>query len=221
MRSRWQSMVWMLAVLFSLHRLAMGEPPTDETLRVLPATLDGGDTADMMRRYLIRHAYAAWDRWKATFENTKTPEQIDERNGVLRQPFFDRLGAFPEKTPLNPRIAGTLEREGYRVEKTIFESQPGLYVSAAFFIPDSPQWTPPYPGVLEPDLFAAVRLVRTLVSWSNVVHTWPTDNQLINTVHGALQTYDLPDLAALLGDKLTIEQPVAAQGNPVSAGAER
>lgn len=150
MRSRWQSILWVLAVLVSSHASAASEAATDEALRVLPATIDGGDTADMMRRYLIRHAYAAWDRWKETFENTKTPAQIDERNGVLRQTFFERLGAFPEKTPLNPRIAGTLQREGYRVEKTIFESQPGLYVSAAFFIPDSPQWTPPYPGVLVP-----------------------------------------------------------------------
>jgi hypothetical protein len=41
-----------------------------------------------------------------------------------------------------------------------------------------------------------------------------TNNQLVNTVHGALRVYDLPDLAATLGGKLTIEQPVDAQGKP-------
>ena len=32
------------------------------------------------------------------------------------------------------------------------------------------------------------------------------DPQLINTVHGALRVYDLPDLAALLGKCLTINK---------------
>ncbi|HNR32527.1 MAG TPA: hypothetical protein PKI11_16680, partial [Candidatus Hydrogenedentes bacterium] len=63
-------------------------------------------------------------------------------------------------------------------------------------------------AALEPDLFVSVRLVGVLRSWAEVVHTWPTDNQLINAVHGALTVYDLPDLAATLGAKLTIEAAV-------------
>jgi hypothetical protein len=35
--------------------------------------------------------------------------------------------------------------------------------------------------------------------------------QIGQIVHGALLTYDLPDLAATLGDKLTVEQPAGAQ----------
>lgn len=150
MRSHWQSMLCILAVVFSSYHVAMGEAAAEKSLRVLPETIEGGDTADMMRRYLIGQAYAAWDRWKETFESTKTPEQIDARNRMLRETFLEKLGAFPERTPLDPRIVGTLQRDGYRVEQTIFEGQPGLYVSAAFFLPDSPQWTPPYPGVLVP-----------------------------------------------------------------------
>ena len=34
------------------------------------------------------------------------------------------------------------------------------------------------------------------MSWSNVVHTRATKNQLMNAVHGALRAYDLPDLVA-------------------------
>jgi len=50
-----------------------------------------------------------------------------------------------------------------------------------------------------------------LDSRSNVIHTKPTDNQLIDTVHGAPKTYDLPNLANTLGDKCQIENPVDAQ----------
>ena len=145
MRNRCHCACWALALI-----LLSPLTTADEDLRVLPQSFDGGDAADMMRRYLVGQAYAAWDRWKKTFEDTKTPEQIAERNRVLRETFLARLGAFPERTPLNARVTGTLERPGYRVEKTIFESQPGVYVSAAFFVPNAPQWAPPYPGVLVP-----------------------------------------------------------------------
>ena len=47
------------------------------------------------------------------------------------------LGPFPEKTPLNIRVTGVIQKEGYRVEKLIFESQPNYYVTAAIFIPEN------------------------------------------------------------------------------------
>jgi hypothetical protein len=69
-------------------------------------------------------------------------------------------------------------------------------------------------AALEPDLFGPVRLVRSLRSWSNVVEFGRSYNQQVNAVHGALITYDLPDLAGTLGDKLIIEEPLNALGEP-------
>ena len=40
-----------------------------------------------------------------------------------------------ERGPLNARITGVLERETFTVEKLIYESHPGFYVTAAMFIP--------------------------------------------------------------------------------------
>jgi hypothetical protein len=37
-------------------------------------------------------------------------------------------------------------------------------------------------------------------------------------VHGALTLYDLPDLAASLGDKLTVEQPLDAMREAANKG---
>jgi hypothetical protein len=70
-------------------------------------------------------------------------------------------------------------------------------------------------AALEPDLFESVRLSGTLNSWVSVIQAKPAINQLINTVQGALKVYDLPDLAATLGAKLTIENPVDAQGKGI------
>jgi hypothetical protein len=72
-------------------------------------------------------------------------------------------------------------------------------------------------AALEPDLFASVKLVRSLTSWSNVIELGRSVNQQVNAVHGALTTYDLPDLAGTLGDKLTVEEPLNALGEPAGA----
>ena len=74
-------------------------------------------------------------------------------------------------------------------------------------------------AALEPDLFASVKLVRTLTSWSNVIELGRSTNQQVNAVHGALTTYDLPDLAGTLADKLIVKEPVDALGEP--AGTRR
>jgi dienelactone hydrolase len=67
-------------------------------------------------------------------------------------------------------------------------------------------------AVLEPELFGSVRLVGGLISWADVVERGQSRGQLANVIHGALAEYDLPDLARILGDRLTIEQPVNALG---------
>jgi len=46
--------------------------------------------------------------------------------------------AFPlpeHKTPLNARVTGVLEKPGYRIEKVIFESRPGLFVTGNLYLP--------------------------------------------------------------------------------------
>ncbi|MHC4628553.1 MAG: alpha/beta hydrolase, partial [Planctomycetota bacterium] len=70
-------------------------------------------------------------------------------------------------------------------------------------------------AALEPDLFGSVKLMRSLVSWSNVIESGRSSNQQVSAVHGALTRYDLPDLAATLGAKLTVEEPLNALGEPL------
>jgi cephalosporin-C deacetylase-like acetyl esterase len=55
------------------------------------------------------------------------------------------IGGLPEKTPLNARVTGTLEREGYRVEKLVYESIPNFFVTANVYVPAA---TGPFPAVV-------------------------------------------------------------------------
>jgi dienelactone hydrolase/pimeloyl-ACP methyl ester carboxylesterase len=56
------------------------------------------------------------------------------------------FGPFPERTPLNPRVTGVVDREAYRIEKVIFESRPRFPVTANLYLPKGGK--PPLPGVV-------------------------------------------------------------------------
>ena len=59
-----------------------------------------------------------------------------QRPEVLKR-FLYMLGLdpMPPKTPLNARITGAFERDGYRVENIVFESMPRLYVTGNLYLP--------------------------------------------------------------------------------------
>ncbi len=134
----------LLAVVVVLT-VAAGSHAQD--LRVLPEKLDGIAPKAMMRQYLLARAREALDRRQAEYEKIKTPEQAKAYQERLRQFFVAQLGGFPERTPLEPQVVGRIPRDGYRVEKIIFQSQPRHYVTAALYLPDA---KPRYPGVLVP-----------------------------------------------------------------------
>jgi len=64
-------------------------------------------------------------------------------------------------------------------------------------------------AALEPQLFASVTVRDSLAFFADVVRggVYMAD-QYPQMIHGALKVYDLPRLAELLGDKLTIERPL-------------
>jgi cephalosporin-C deacetylase-like acetyl esterase len=121
-----------------------------EGLRVLPDTLNGFPVRDMVTRFLQKQVDAASERWEALYEMRIDPDSITCHHQRLREEFIRAVGGFPERTPLNAQTTGRIRREGYRVEKIVFESQPGHYVTGLLFLPDSARHTSPYPGILIP-----------------------------------------------------------------------
>jgi cephalosporin-C deacetylase-like acetyl esterase len=75
-------------------------------------------------------------------------EKWKARQDEIRKNLSSYFGEFPEKTPLNPVITGKLEYEKYTIEKVIFESQPGFFVTANLYVPKGRQF--PVPGVVFP-----------------------------------------------------------------------
>ena len=64
----------------------------------------------------------------------------------VREKIQQSFGPWPEKTPLNPRITGVVDRDQYRIEKIIFESRPGFLVTGNLYVPKGRAF--PLPGVV-------------------------------------------------------------------------
>jgi dienelactone hydrolase len=96
--------------------------------------------------YLRRLASAAREKRDAELARIVTTQAVRDRQHWVRKTLLDLIGAFPEKTDLNAKVVGSSERQGYRLERVVYESRPKLYVSANLYIPTTGR--PPYPGVL-------------------------------------------------------------------------
>jgi cephalosporin-C deacetylase-like acetyl esterase len=84
----------------------------------------------------------------ALLNKVVSKQQALDRSATVREQLWTILGGRPPETPLNARTAGTIDRGEYRIEKVIYESMPGVYVTANFYLPA--RGKPPYPAILIP-----------------------------------------------------------------------
>jgi dienelactone hydrolase len=96
--------------------------------------------------YLKSLADEAYQRRNGILAGLTSAPAIRARQQYVRDTFWKLVGGLPERTPLATRTTGAFERKGYRVEKIVYQSVPGLHIPANLYIPTTGR--PPYPGVL-------------------------------------------------------------------------
>ena len=115
---------------------ASAQKPASLPRSMIPAPFD---------RYLERRVA---ELSSADWQNGITPENWPARQAVMRRELQGMLGLdpWPERSPLQPVITGTVPGDGYVVEKLHFQSLPGLYVTANLYRPK--EVTTPLPTIL-------------------------------------------------------------------------
>lgn len=73
----------------------------------------------------------------ASFRVPATAEGWGDRSRNLREQLRVTLGLapMPPKTPLNPRVYGRIDREGYSIEKVALETMPGFFLAGNLYRP--------------------------------------------------------------------------------------
>lgn len=76
-----------------------------------------------------------------------TPAELKIRQTAIRDRFLQCIGGLPSSDSLLlPRVCGVLEQQGFRIEKIVFQSRPGIWVTCNAYIPDGR--SEPGPAVL-------------------------------------------------------------------------
>ena len=127
-----------LALFFPLVLCAQSE---------LEFTKPIGELRDLPQQ-LTLHLRAEAGKYLAKRPELRNEADVRARAAAFRKQLIANIGGLPERTPLNARTVGVIEREHFRIEKIIFESQPGFYVTANLYLPKRGQG--PYPAILFP-----------------------------------------------------------------------
>ena len=101
---------------------------------------------DTLLQWLDNTAQQELRERTAAIDQVHTVADAERRKQAVRKELLDLLGGLPDyKGPLNARVTGRLQNDSYSVEKVIYESLPGLYVTANLYRPNQPGR---YPAVL-------------------------------------------------------------------------
>jgi len=143
----WNRFLMLVCCALSLLSATSYAQAADE-LNFLKALTDFQQIRSMLPSYVNGRASALLRERSAEIERISTKEGVEKRRVYTRKKMIEALGGLPERTPLNARIVAVLDREDYKIEKVIFESQPQFYVTANLYLPKKGK--APYPGILFP-----------------------------------------------------------------------
>lgn len=82
------------------------------------------------------------------WKNVRNRKEYDALRKTMHSKMMSAMGDWPERTPLNAKTLATIEREGYKIEKVLFESMEGVFVTVNFFIPNEGKFKRPFPAVV-------------------------------------------------------------------------
>ena len=114
-----------------------------EDLSVLKGWSEWSDARNGLQHYLNGLAFKLLEDRRNKIKNLSTIEDWKARQREVKAILNEIVGSFPERTPLNAKIVGTVKKEGFQVEKIVFESRPNFFVTSCLFVPDNLQGKTP------------------------------------------------------------------------------
>jgi pimeloyl-ACP methyl ester carboxylesterase len=168
--------------VISIFSAVAADTPPPEAFRVLPPASAEAPVITPYLKYQTEMAWRQDDQRRKSWEGIQTEQDLLRLQRALRAHLLTMLGGLPTKrTPLNPHITGRIQMDGFHIEKLIFESLPGVYVSALVYVPDDVSTK--HPAVLVPSGHSAngkayyQALCQRLVQRGYVVINWDAIGQ--------------------------------------------
>jgi len=137
-----------LAGAIALCAPAADDPPP-QSFRVREQPLSPGPRMTPFLQYQAEQAWREDDDRQKAWDAIQDQRELLKTQDELRQKLLQMIGGLPAvKTDLHPRVTGKIQMDGFSVEKLIFQSLPGVYVTALVYVPDDR--SKKHPAVLVP-----------------------------------------------------------------------
>jgi dienelactone hydrolase len=130
-----RELFWLAGALATTRRFAAAEP-----------AIYYRDYSKCLPEHLAALAGQAYERRNRELAKLTDATAIQERQKWARETLWRLVGGRPERTPLHTRVTGKFDRPEYGVEKLVYETRPGIFVSANLYLPNGAAER--YPGVL-------------------------------------------------------------------------
>src|SRR5580658_5947037 len=98
--------------------------------------------------YLTARVNAARERRLSLLAAIDSAAKAEKRAEMVRATLWELLGGPLERSPLNARITHSRERSDFKIDTLLFESIPGVLVSANLYVPATGK--APFPAILCP-----------------------------------------------------------------------
>lgn len=90
-----------------------------------------------LNTYLVQQMHLQYDARRIDFSAALTSKANTQAYiKAVKNKFETVLGQLPQPTNLNTQITGVLKRDGYRIEKIVYESFKNHHVTANLYLPD-------------------------------------------------------------------------------------
>ena len=89
----------------------------------------------MVHERALAKTRAILERRRRVLDGLKTKADAERHVESVRKKIRRCFAPFPAKTALKPQVTGILEAEAFKIEKVIFQSRPGLFVTGNLYLP--------------------------------------------------------------------------------------
>jgi len=126
-------------ILVAIANLGCAQQPAPRTPPLVRADQNAPENASRKAVIDSLDALAAHETAARRVEIAKidTLAQARARQAKVRATMLRLIGPLPDKTPLNPQVLGETQLDGFRIQKILFDSQPGFHVTALLYLPNA------------------------------------------------------------------------------------
>src|SRR5262245_66453560 len=112
------------------------EVPSNDAFQVLRPEPAGPRMTPYLR-YQLDLDWRKDEARRRKWEAIRDERELLKLQQELRERLLEMIGGLPaERSDLHAEITGKIQRDGYSIEKLIYQSLPGVYVTALVYSPD-------------------------------------------------------------------------------------